>query len=49
MLITLSCQLKQIGKKGKIDNWKQNHKCRECRRQFAKNRKQKILILHMSG
>lgn len=38
-----SCESKQIVKNGKIDNGKQNYKCRDCGRQFVENRQQKII------
>ena len=38
-----SCESKQIVKNGKIDNGKQNYKCRNCGRQFVENRQQKII------
>lgn len=36
-----SCGSKYTVKNGKIHNGKQNHKCRECNRQFAENREKK--------
>jgi transposase-like protein len=38
-----TCESKHIVKNGKIHNGKQNHKCRDCNRQFVENRQQKII------
>lgn len=38
-----SCDSKQIVKNGKIHNGKQNHKCRDCGRQFVENPQNKII------
>ena len=36
-----TCQSNRIVKNGKIHNGKQNHKCRDCGRQFVQNPQQK--------
>ena len=38
-----SCNSKQIVKNGKIHNGKQNHKCRDCGRQFVQNPENKVI------
>ena len=38
-----SCASKQIVKNGKIHNGKQNHKCRDCGRQFVQDPKKKVI------
>jgi transposase-like protein len=38
-----SCGSEKIVKNGKIDNGKQNHKCRDCRRQFGQEPQNKII------
>jgi len=41
MLHCPSCQSTQIVKNGRIHNGKQNHKCRNCGRQFVEHSQQK--------
>ena len=38
-----SCQSIKVVKNGRIHNGKQNHKCRDCGRQFVANSQQKII------
>ena len=38
-----NCQSKQVVKNGRIHNGKQNHKCRDCGRQFVEHPQQKII------
>lgn len=38
-----SCQSTKVVKNGRIHNGKQNHRCRDCGRQFVKNPQQKII------
>jgi insertion element IS1 protein InsB len=38
-----SCGSEKIVKNGKIHNGKQNHKCRDCRRQFGQEPQNKII------
>lgn len=38
-----SCNSEQIVKNGKIHNGKQNHKCRDCGRQFVQEPKNKVI------
>jgi transposase-like protein len=38
-----SCGSEKIVKNGKIHNGKQNHKCRDCRRQFVQEPQNKII------
>ena len=38
-----NCQSTQVVKNGRIHNGKQNHKCRNCGRQFVENPQQKII------
>ena len=40
-LLCPNCQSTRIVKNGKIHNGKQNHKCRDCGRQFVKDPQQK--------
>ena len=37
------CQSTKVVKNGRIHNGKQNHKCRDCGRQFVENPQQKII------
>ena len=46
MLTCLSCKSTHIVKNGRIHNGKQNHKCRDCGRQFVAHREQKIISDH---
>ena len=46
MLTCPSCQSTHIVKNGRIHNGKQNHKCRDCGRQFVAHRVQKIISDH---
>ena len=43
MLHCPSCQSTKIVKNGRIHNGKQNHKCRDCGRQFVEHSQQKII------
>ena len=43
MLHCPSCQSTKIVKNGRIHNGKQNHKCRDCGRQFVENSQRKII------
>ncbi len=43
MLICPNCQSIRVVKNGRIHNGKQNHKCRDCHRQFVENPQQKII------
>ena len=38
-----NCQSTKVVKNGRIHNGKQNHKCRDCGRQFVENPQQKII------
>ena len=38
-----NCKSERVVKNGRIHNGKQNHKCRQCGRQFVENPQQKII------
>ena len=43
MLLCPKCQSKRVVKNGRIHNGKQNHKCRDCGRQFVEHPQQKLI------